>query len=188
MRYKGSAVIFVLTELLALFVLFYLYQLWYICIQEYDWMKEFIAKRKWHYLFLRPKATAFLPNWDLDEENTAETICLARHYEFLTGEHTLRPPCLTCKIAFSQQAVSQILSEVLHVLEDRSEGKDRFVSSGNKLSPSHWRVGENNSQSWKVFTKKQATLGYALICSEYIIIPVINTCLVDHRDKGWLWW
>lgn len=188
MRYKGTAVIFVLTELLALFVLFYLYQLWYICIQEYDWMKEFIAKRKWHYLFLRPKATAFSLSWDLDEAKAAETICLARHYKFLSGQHSLRPPCLTCKIAFSQQAGPQILSEVLHVLEGSSEGKDRHVSSGNKLSPTHCRVGKNNAQSWKVFTKTQTTLGYTLICSEYIITPVINTCFVDHRDKGWLWW
>lgn len=147
MKYKESTAILVLTELLALFVLFYLYQLWYICIQEYDWMKEFIAKRKWHYLFLRPKATAFSPSWDLNEANAAETICLARHYELLTGEHSLRPPCLTCKITFSQQAGPQILSEVLHILEGSSEGKDRLVSSGNKLSLSHWRVGENNSQS-----------------------------------------
>lgn len=40
MRYKGNTVVFALTELLALFVLFYLNQPWHICIQEYDWMKE----------------------------------------------------------------------------------------------------------------------------------------------------
>lgn len=135
-RYKGNTVIFALTELWALFVLFYLNQPWYICIQEYDWMKEFIAKRKWHYLFLWPKATAFSASWDLDEAHAAETNCQGRGSEFLTGEQSLRSPHLTCKIAFSQQAGVQILKEVLHVLEGRSEGKDRLVSSENKLSPS----------------------------------------------------
>lgn len=103
MRCQGSTVIFVLTEPLALFVLFYLYQLWYICMQEYDWMKEFPAKRKWHDLFLRPEVTAFSLSWDTEVADSADKMRLVRLYIFHTGEHSLRPPLLTCKIAFSQK-------------------------------------------------------------------------------------
>lgn len=95
-------------------------------------MKEFIARRKWHYLFLWAEATAFSVSWDLDEAHAAETICQGRHYEFLTGEQSLRPPHLTCKIAFSQQAGIQILRELLHVLEGRSEGTDLLSLKTNQ--------------------------------------------------------